>query len=355
MLFQKIWSVDEFGGKNKNEWVQYFSGTSGKSVSNYAAIYLYRITNCTIVPIVEYSGLNDDLLMSDWLETFKQENLNIFSLLPSKFVFTSGAGGWDTEITLNDDGTFIGQYHDFNIGDSGCGYNNGTVYICDFSGKFTMPQKVNEYIYSMNLETLDAEGTSGTVYYENGMRYIVSDPYGFDNADEFLIYLPGCPLEQVSEEFLSWSFINTQIRNTIPTGVYGIYNVGGMEGFMGEDDNSIWRKTYAYSYNSYRSELGPRYYYESYLSFWPESGAATLVLEFDWSNDSQTEFIASDYNGTGEYNISLDFNEDFSSVKVTLKSISGFNLEPWGGSADGTLSVEYQVMSQDVLIPDAGT
>lgn len=348
-------SVDEFGGKNKNEWVQYFSGTSGKSVSNYAAIYLYRITNCTIVPIVEYSGLNDDLLMSDWLETFKQENLNIFSLLPSKFVFTSGAGGWDTEITLNDDGTFIGQYHDFNIGDSGCGYNNGTVYICDFSGKFTMPQKVNEYIYSMNLETLDAEGTSGTVYYENGMRYIVSDPYGFDNADEFLIYLPGCPLEQVSEEFLSWSFINTQIRNTIPTGVYGIYNVGGMEGFMGEDDNSIWRKTYAYSYNSYRSELGPRYYYESYLSFWPESGAATLVLEFDWSNDSQTEFIASDYNGIGEYNISLDFNEDFSSVKVTLKSISGFNLEPWGGSADGTLSVEYQVMSQDVLIPDAGT
>ena len=128
-----------------------------------------------------------------------------------------------------------------------------------------------------------------------------------------------------------------------------------MEGFMGEDDNSIWRKTYAYSYNSYRSELGPRYYYESYLSFWPESGAATLVLEFDWSNDSQTEFIASDYNGTGEYNISLDFNEDFSSVKVTLISISGFNLEPWGGNADGTLSVEYQVMSQDVLIPDAGT
>ena len=336
-------SVEEFGGKNRNEWVQYFAGTSGKSVSNYAAIYLYRITNCSIVPIVDYQKLLDNVLSSNWIATFKQENVDVFSILPSEFIFSSGAGGWGTEITLNDDGTFIGQYHDSDMGDSGSGYSNGTVYICDFSGKFTIPKKINEYIYSMNLELLETEGSSGTVYYENDIRYIVSDPYGFDNADEFLIYLPGCPLEKTSEEFLSWSFINTQIRNTIPTGVYGIYNVGGMEGFMGEDDNSLWRKTYAYSHNSYRSELQPSYYSESHLNFWPESGAATLVLGFDWSNDNQTEFIASDYRGTGEYNISLDFNEDFSSVKVTLKSMSGFNLEPWGGTTDGILSVEYQI------------
>lgn len=62
-------SIEEFGGKNRNEWIQYFGGTSGKSVCNYAAIYLYRITNCTVVPIVEYSNLKDDLLTSDWLET----------------------------------------------------------------------------------------------------------------------------------------------------------------------------------------------------------------------------------------------------------------------------------------------
>lgn len=334
-------SIEEFGTKSNQKWVPWFSSTTEASVGNYAAAYLYRITNCTVVPVVDYSGLSDELLTAEWISQFRVDNSDIFGVLPSEFVFTSGAGGWGTEITLNDDGTFNGQYHDSNMGDTGTGYSNGTVYICDFSGKFTMPKKINEYIYSMNLESLDVEGTPETVYYENEIRYIVSDPYGFDNADEFLIYLPGCPLEETSEEFLSWSFINTQIRNTIPTGVYGIYNVGGMEGFMGEDDNSLWRKTYTYSYNSYRSELQPSYYSESHLNFWPESGAATLVLGFDWSNDSQTEFIASDYRGTGEYNISLDFNEDFSSVKVTLKSISGFNLEPWGGSADGTLSVEY--------------
>lgn len=274
---------------------------------------------------------------------FEASEDNLFEKLPQGFDFSSGAGGWGTHIDLNPDGTFTGQYHDSDMGDTGSGYSNGTVYICDFSGRFTSPKKINDYIYSMNLESFDVEGVSGTVYYEDNIRYIVSDPYGFDNADEFFIYLPGCPLKETSEEFLSWSFINTQIRNTIPTGVYGIYNVGGMEGFMGEDENSLWRKTYAYSYNSYRSELQPSYYSESHLNFWPESGAAILSLGFDWSNDSQTEFIASDYRGTGEYNISLDFNEDFSSVMVTVKSKSGFNLEPWGGSADGTLSVEYRV------------
>ncbi len=336
-------SIEEFGTKSNQKWVSWFSSTTESSVGNYVAAYLYRITNCTIVPVVDYSGLSDELLTAEWISQFKADNSDIFGVLPSEFVFTSGVGGWGTKITLNGDGTFKGQYHDSDMGDVGSGYSNGTVYICDFSGKFTIPKKINEYIYSMNLESLDVEGISGTVYYENDTMYIVSEPYGFENADEFLIYLPGCPLEETSEEFLSWSFINTQIRNTIPAGVYGIYNVGGMEGFMGEDDNSLWRKIYTYSHNSYRSELLPSYYSESHLYFEPESGAPTLILEFDWSNDSQTEFIASDYRGTGEYNISLDFSEDFSSVKITLKSLSGFNLEPWGGSADGTLSAEYKV------------
>lgn len=237
-------SIEEFGGKNRNEWMQYFGGTSGKSVCNYAAIYLYRITNCTVVPLVEYSNLKDDLLTSDWLETFKQENSDIFGLLPSEFVFSSGAGGWATEITLNDDGTFNGQYHDSDMGDSGTGYSNGTVYICDFSGKFTMPKKINEYIYSMNLETLDVEGTFGTVYYENDIRYIVSDPYGFDNADEFMIYLPGIAMSDLPEGFINWlyAFINVQTTEILPC--YGIYNVGGEEGFVAYDTSMSEEQIY---------------------------------------------------------------------------------------------------------------
>lgn len=66
-------SINEFGEKNRNEWVNYFNATSGKSVSNSVAIYLYRMTNCTIVPIVEYSKLTDLLITDDWI----QKHLNI--------------------------------------------------------------------------------------------------------------------------------------------------------------------------------------------------------------------------------------------------------------------------------------
>lgn len=80
----------------------------------------------------------------------KEEN-NIFELIPKKFTFSSGAGGWATEITLNDDGNFNGQYYDFEMGDRGDEYPNGTVYISNFSGKFTIPKQIDEYTYSMRL------------------------------------------------------------------------------------------------------------------------------------------------------------------------------------------------------------
>lgn len=70
-------SIEEFGGKNKNEVIQYFSGESGKSVCNYAAMYLYRITNCKLVPIVNYSELTDTLIKIDWIKQYeKRRNVN---------------------------------------------------------------------------------------------------------------------------------------------------------------------------------------------------------------------------------------------------------------------------------------
>lgn len=293
--------------------------------------------------LADYPGRNVDKNLINLVKEKNTSASDVFATLPSEFIFTSGVGGWGTVITLNDDGSFNGQYFDSDMGDTGTKYPNGTTYICNFSGKFTVPQKVNEYTYSMNLESLHVEGTSGTVYYEDGIRYILSDPYGFDDADEFLIYLPGCPLKETSEEFLSWSFIDAQIRDTIPMGVYGIYNVGGTEGFVGEDNDNLWRKTYIHSYNLYKSELWPSYSTPSHLVFWPESGAAILDLCFDWKDDNQREFVAYDSHGSGDYNISLDFSEDLTSVKVELSSMSGFNLEPWGGTVDGRLSVDYQV------------
>lgn len=285
----------------------------------------------------------DNSSLNSWIEKCKQINQDVFARLPSEFIFSSGVGAWSTGITLNDDGTFDGEYSDSDMGNTGIDYPNGTVHICKFKGKFSVPELINEYVYSMRLEFLEVEGEVGNQYVENGILYINSEPYGFDDADEFLVYLPGCSLEEVSEEFLSWSQVNSKIRKTIPSGVYGIYNVSGMKGFMGEDDNTLWKKSYIYNYNNYKSELWPSYYSMSHLIFWPETGAAILDLTFNWTDDNQTEFIASDSKGTGDYSISLNFSEDYNSVSVTVKSLTGSDLTSWGGTIDGILAAEYQI------------
>ena len=272
------------------------------------------------------------------VDAFLASETSIFKQLPQEFVFTSGAGGWATVFNLNPDGTFTGQYHDSE--------GISTVFICKFEGKFTIPQKINEYMYSMNLEYLNIEGTPGDKYYENGIHYIYSEPYGFDDANEFYIYLPGCPLKETSEEFISWSFINAEIRETIPIGIYGIYNVSGKEGFTGHTENNLWNKSYKYDYGSFSSYLSPSYSNESTLLFYPEKGSAllALALHFKWSHDGQTTFEAYDGRGSGDYDISLEFGNDPNSILVTVKSRSGTtDFTSWGGTKNGTLTAEYRI------------
>ncbi len=156
------------------------------------------------------------------------EEFNLFAQLPSDFMFTSGAGAWSTDLTIYDDGTFVGSYHDADMGDDGEGYPNGTYYLCNFSGKFSTPVQIDEYSYSMKLEYLNMEETPGTETYEEGMRIIYSDPYGLENADTFIVYLPGTPVSYLPEEFVSWIY-GLWEEDTMP--FYGIYNVAQQQGF----------------------------------------------------------------------------------------------------------------------------
>lgn len=42
-------------------------------------------------------------------------SVNIFVSMPSDFTFSSGAGAWATQLTLEDDGSFTGQYHEWDL------------------------------------------------------------------------------------------------------------------------------------------------------------------------------------------------------------------------------------------------
>ena len=262
--------------------------------------------------------------------------------LPEKFTFSSGAGGWATHLFLESDGSFTGEYHDSDMGVKGDNYPRGTVYICNFEGKFTDLEKVSDYIYSMKLDYLTVKEPPGKIYYEDDIRYIVSEPCGMMNADEFYIYLPGAAIADLPEAFLSWTHINHRIRDTLPSGFWGIYNAGEETGFTAYAEDFFWFRSYTYDYEKRAIALRPSYYDMSSLVFRQGIGAASMILEFPWRQDGQTEFKACDYQGgTGGYDIHLDFNEDLSAVTISVTSLNGIDLSPWGGTADGTFTAEF--------------
>ena len=121
-----------------------------------------------------------------------------------EFYFSSGAGGWATQMTISADGSFSGEYFDSDMGTIGENYPNGTMYWSDFNGQFTQPVKVNEYTYSMQIREIHYEKEVGTEEIKDGVLYYYVDAYGLDHANNILIYLPGAPVAELPEEFRNW-------------------------------------------------------------------------------------------------------------------------------------------------------
>lgn len=278
------------------------------------------------------------------------ESGSLFERLPENFWFASGAGGWSTEITLNPDGTFTGDYHDSDMGNTGDGFPYGTVYICRFNGKFSQPEPINDYVYLMRLEYIEADEEPNIVTYENGIRCITSYPYGFDDGDEFFVYMPDTPVSCLPTEFMSWC--ESKIRLTLPSNYYGIYNINGMQGFNGRTgEPPAYYANYQYTFENRDSVLWVNDCYPSSLVFWAEDGPAAMSLEFYWTYDEKREFTAQDWlmNRTGDYDLTISFNDDYSEAAVTVISAEKTDLSPWGGTADGTFTGVYQRLPEGRL------
>lgn len=134
------------------------------------------------------------------------QNKNPFYDLPESFVFAYGSNdGWYTELSISMDGSFRGQHVNTNETQT-------------FSGKFKVVEWITRTICKLEVETLKAE----------------QEVYGMDNAEEFLLYLPGTPVAEMSEDFLIWNWeYHVEELETMPSGWYGLFNVGGKEGYLG--------------------------------------------------------------------------------------------------------------------------
>ena len=164
------------------------------------------------------------------------DDLKFADLEGRVFCFASGAGAWSTEVLIYFDGSFSGYHRDTDMGDKGPDYPNGTFYSCSFSGRFSSLTKTGDYEYSMKCETLTQEGTPEEERIgEDGIRYITSSPYGFDDADMFSLYLPGKKTSELPEAFLSWAGMPraTDFSDVDVIDFWGLYNTASELGFSG--------------------------------------------------------------------------------------------------------------------------
>ena len=120
------------------------------------------------------------------------------------FSFSSGVGGWATELFVDPDGTFHGEYYDYDMGVTGPGYPNGSKYECKFRGTFGSYTEISPYIYRVNIDNIAYESTPGTETTKDDMHYIYTEPYGLRSSGDILVYLPGASMEDIPAGYLSW-------------------------------------------------------------------------------------------------------------------------------------------------------
>ena len=147
------------------------------------------------------------------------------------FEFSSGAGGWGTELAVLENGVFTGNFHDSEMGETGERYPNGTIYGCSFHGQFSDPEPVDEYTWKAKIAVEQDEGQVPEAI-EDGIRFVTAAPYGLEKAQTVVFYTPGTPVDHLPARFLIWSHLQEidPEAKTIP--YYAIWNETDDAGFI---------------------------------------------------------------------------------------------------------------------------
>lgn len=167
------------------------------------------------------------------LATEPEEAFSFADVENTVFTFSSGAGGWRTELTIAADGSFSGVHQDSNMGFTEPEHPNGSISFSDFTGRFTEPVRVNDYTYRLQLSPLSYAIQPGTEEIREGILYCYISAYGLDQAQELLLYLPGAPLADMTEDFLHWVNLHNTELTELP--FYALYDPQSGNAFMGGD------------------------------------------------------------------------------------------------------------------------
>ena len=147
------------------------------------------------------------------------------------FEFYSGTGGWSTELTVGENGTFTGNFHDSEMGETDENYPDGTLYGCSFHGQFSDPEPVDENAWTVKLTVEQDEGQVPEAI-EDGIRYVTAAPYGLEKAQTVTVFLPGTPVDCLPEDFMIWSHLQETTPDAKVIPYYAIWNEADEAGFI---------------------------------------------------------------------------------------------------------------------------
>ena len=156
------------------------------------------------------------------------------SLNGMEFVFSSGAGAWDTTLTMGENGAFTGEFHDSEMGETGEGYPDGTVYYSVFHGQLSEPVNENVNMWTLRVEALETDSLQEKETVEDGIRFVESEPYGLKAGDALVLYLPGTFVDFLPEGFLPWAHLNEINVHAEELPYYAFWNEAEQSGFISE-------------------------------------------------------------------------------------------------------------------------
>lgn len=149
------------------------------------------------------------LLCAAWAWA-EEQPLTLEQLGDMQWSFSSGVGGWSTDMRTTADGTFSGEYHDSEMGEIGENYPNGTVYGCAFKGQMSLLEELDAHSWKVRIDKLEIDGTLDEESIDDGIRYVTTTPYGISEGDEMVLYLPGTPIDVLSEDMQMWAHVLEQ-------------------------------------------------------------------------------------------------------------------------------------------------
>ena len=117
------------------------------------------------------------------------------------------------------------------MGDVGDQYPYGTLYYCDFTGSFGALERVDDYTYRTQVDHIEFANTPETEEIKDDIRYVYATAYGLDDAEDLYFYLPGKPVSDLPEAYVSWVQMGPEIEENGCLTIYGLYNEKAENGF----------------------------------------------------------------------------------------------------------------------------